>query len=405
MRNDIRKLIQRNITDQAGTTCDIQKSIPNHVGIAYDMWAPIGVDGRIPTEVQQVWFKGLEAIQISANYRHAFERWKQGLIDQQAVYLEIELLSRLLVGHGNPSPTEVGLTVHHTWGVPVIPGSALKGLLNHYIQIVLGPDPCECVHPFASDQPEPDRRDYQGVTWKGSQIKHGPGKIHRAFFGAPEAESDEALRRDYPEFEEYIGASQGLVCFHDALYIPGSIGGDQPYAKDILTVHQKAYYGNAGRHGQGPNDYDDPNPVAFLTVRPKVKFLIALSGPSDWAALAIDLLAEALEKWGIGGKTSAGYGKAKVATSRSATEEERKAGLMNSEPFLALSKIKSQELVSRIDGLVKGAEKAFANQPQIKTEWAKQALGRISEVKLEKKHKDKPWFKALQDWSNLKTNG
>jgi len=370
-------------------------NVPDHVGLAYDIWAPVDNDGDIPTDDQQEWFARLERIQISEDYRHAFARWRQGFAATSCQ--EIELLSRLLVGHGNPSATEVGLTVHQTWGVPVIPGSALKGLLNHYVQIVFGPVPCG-KHPFDPEHPEQDRRDYQGVTWDDKRIGHGPGKVHRALFGAPEAESDDAARKQYRDFAAYIGASQGLVNFHDALYVPGSCSDDRPYAKDILTVHQKTYYKNAGR--LGPNDYDDPNPVAFLTVRPKTRFLVAVSGPSDWVALALDLLKEALKEWGIGGKTSAGYGRAKVVAGRSATEDEQRAGLMNSELFTALSIIKPQDLVGRIDGYVKTAERKFGGVPQIRAEWARRALKIIRDAKLEKKHRDKPWFKTLQTWSD-----
>src|SRR5690606_20321350 len=52
-----------------------------------------------------------------------------------------------------------------------------------------------------------------------------------------------------------------------------------------------------------------PTPIAFLTVRPGACFLFALSGPADCTELAAQLLREALEKWGVGGKTSAGYGR------------------------------------------------------------------------------------------------
>jgi CRISPR type III-B/RAMP module RAMP protein Cmr6 len=279
------------------------------------------------------------------------------------------------------------------WG-----GSALKGLLNHYIQIVFGSDPCG-KHPCNPAHPDQDRCDYQGVTWNVDRIEHGPGKIHRALFGAPEAKSDKAMRKDYPDFSEYIGAAQGLVTFHDALYIPGSCKDDSPFAKDILTVHQKRYYSKAGLHC--PNDYDDPNPVAFLTVRPKVKFFIAITGPSDWAALAIDLLSEALEKWGIGGKTSAGYGRAKISASRPETGEEKKSTLRNSNIFQVIKKEKNERLVSSIDGLLKRAKTELEDYPQLKQEWAIIAIGRFKGAKLEKKHKDKPWFKTLREWSDM----
>ncbi|MFN3484738.1 MAG: type III-B CRISPR module RAMP protein Cmr6, partial [Planctomycetota bacterium] len=112
------------------------------------------------------------------------------------------------------------------------------------------------------------------------------------------------------------GASAGLVTFHDALYVPGSALGDRPFAADGLTVHQKPYYESSG--GSWPNDYDSPNPVAFLTVRPGVRLLFALSGPADWTKLAERLLRDALENWGVGGKTSSGYGRL-IAPDRSAT--------------------------------------------------------------------------------------
>jgi CRISPR-associated protein Cmr6 len=36
---------------------------------------------------------------------------------------------------------------------------------------------------------------------------------------------------------------------------------------------------------------------------------VALSGPPDWTEFAGRLLRDALEQWGVGGKTSAGYGR------------------------------------------------------------------------------------------------
>ena len=108
-------------------------------------------------------------------------------------------------------------------------------------------------------------------------------------------------------------ASAGLVVFHDALYVPDSATGRMPFAVDVLTVHQKSYYGQDKERGgiagqRWPNDYDSPNPVGFISIRPGTRFLLALSGEGEWPALARDLLSEAISAWGVGGKTSAGYG-------------------------------------------------------------------------------------------------
>jgi CRISPR type III-B/RAMP module RAMP protein Cmr6 len=191
--------------------------------------------------------------------------------------------------------------VHHTWGVPVIPGSALKGLVAHYVDATYGPtDPGKA--PWEQLGDERVRADYQGVTWNRRRIERGPGAIYRAVFGAPDARKDDQMR----EHGLDAGAATGLVTFHDALYVPESIADDKPFTSDVLTVHQKDYYNSSG--GSWPNDYDSPNPVAFLTVRPECRLLLALSGPSEWTELAAQLLADALKNWGVGGKTAAGYG-------------------------------------------------------------------------------------------------
>ncbi|MDR7420419.1 MAG: type III-B CRISPR module RAMP protein Cmr6 [Armatimonadota bacterium] len=276
--------------------------MPGHVALAYDAWAPVGDDGKVPDNERPDWLSELASIAVSPDYPRSFERWKKSFSADGDRVFELALASRLLVGHGNSSATDVGITVHHTWGVPVIPGTALKGLVAHYVDAVYGPDHPER-KPWEQQGEERTRADYQGVTWRGRRIERGPGAVYRALFGAPDAEEDDAMR----EWGFDAGASAGLVTFHDALYVPGSVPEDKPFAADVLTVHQKGYYDPSG--GSWPNDYDSPNPVAFLTVRPGVRFLLALSGPPDWTDLAEQLLRDALEKWGVGGKTSAGYGR------------------------------------------------------------------------------------------------
>ncbi len=275
--------------------------VPEHLGLAYDSWAPVRNDGSVAEADRPHWLSTLEALAISPDYPRAFERWKASLTASGDCALELVLASRLLVGHGNASAISVGMTVHHTWGVPVIPGSAIKGLLAHFVDAVYGPD--SDMPPSQQSEAERDRAPYRGVTWSGRRIERGPGEVYRALFGAPDAEKDaEMLERGID-----AGASAGLVAFHDALYVPQSAPGDRPFAADVLTVHQKTYYNSSGQ--SWPNDYDSPNPVAFLTVRPGTRMLMALSGPADWTDLTKRLLICALEQWGIGGKTSAGYGR------------------------------------------------------------------------------------------------
>lgn len=283
---------------------------PDHVGLAYDGWAPLGPGGRVPDTQRNGWLARLEAIPVASGYAEALDRWTASFAsDPTARVVEIELASRLLLGHGNPSPTEVGLTVHRTWGVPLVPGSALKGLLAHWVEATFGPtrpggDPRSAAHP------EPDRAPFQGATWSGRRIEHGPGAVHRLLFGAPSAQGDPERRRDEPPCRSMEGRGElgGSVLFHDALYA----GTAAPFKRDVLTVHQKSYYDRQGKGGW-PNDHESPVPVSFLTVQPGMRFLLALSGATstdgDWVDFALPLLRDALREWGVGGKTSAGYGR------------------------------------------------------------------------------------------------
>jgi len=276
--------------------------IPDHLSLAYAAWAPVQPGGKVPDESRADWLNALARLAVSPDYVWAFKRWKASFQPPGDRSFELTLASRLLVGHGNPSATDVGLAVHHTWGVPVIPGSALKGLLAHYVDAVYGPDDPD-KPPWEQTGEERQRASYQGVTWRGRRIHRGPGEVYRVLFGAPDADEDDAMRNHGLE----AGAAGGHIVFHDALYVPGSAQDDRPFAVDVLTVHQKGYYDSSG--ATWPNDYDSPNPVSFLTVRPGVRMLLGLSGPADWTGLAQQLLTDAIENWGVGGKTSSGYGR------------------------------------------------------------------------------------------------
>jgi CRISPR-associated protein Cmr6 len=69
---------------------------------------------------------------------------------------------RLIVGLGGDNVLETGLTLHHTYGVPLIPGNALKGLAAHYCDQVWGQADAEFRKwvPFT----DPDR--LKRGTWK-----------------------------------------------------------------------------------------------------------------------------------------------------------------------------------------------------------------------------------------------
>ncbi len=289
----------------------------DHVGLAYTTLAPVEHGGKVSDKAKESWLANLADVATAPDYRAHVDGWIASFARTSARMFTLTLDTRLLIGHGNASGTDVGLTVHHTWGVPIVPGSALKGTLAHHVATTYGSDPSVTVPDSAHDP-------WRGVRWADTAIARGPGALYRALFGAPDADDDRVTGAP--------GATRGYVVFHDALYLgvaspvvgevvapaPGVISpareSTRPFAADTLTVHQKSYYGDRGK--SEPCDHDDPNPVGFLTVRPRAQFVVVLEGPPDWTALAGQLLRESLAQRGVGGKTTSAYGRATLTDAR-----------------------------------------------------------------------------------------
>lgn len=261
-----------------------------HAGLAYDVYVHTDPEThKLPEGAQHDILAKVAEIPLPVGYDQAYERLQRSFTrDPHCRSAELISAGRLLVGHGNAAPTEIGLTLHPTWGTPYIPGSALKGLCAHYVETVYGADPA-----------------WRGVTWDGNRVAAPAGALYREMFGSPDVDG-------------YKGQMlQGAVVFHDALCRYSSLGGPkvaggrrftQLLQPDVLTPHQSTYYRAQGV-GAWPNDYDDPIPVNFLSVAPHVPFLFAVSGPEGWVDWAFRWLDEALTEWGVGGKTVAGYGR------------------------------------------------------------------------------------------------
>lgn len=269
-----------------------------HAGLFFERCAPLELEGpdvgRIEPEMRDVFLNMVAAIPEPPLYASAYIRWVRALAASGAVACEVTAASRVLIGHGNASSTEVGMTLHQVYGVPFLPGTALKGLLNHYMA-ELGPQ-----------QSSPDSSEWRGVRYDGAgRPVAAPGTFHGTMFGAPKLAS-------VPSGEGRQG-TRGAAVFEDALYVPGSAPAAQPLMRDVLTPHQFAYYRDGPKGlGNGPTDWDEPNPVSFLSIRPGARFLLAATpvrGGQDVAELALRHLVDAVSRWGVGAKTRAGYGR------------------------------------------------------------------------------------------------
>jgi len=167
------------------------------------------------------------------------------------------LAGRLAVGAGSASATEVSLTFHHIWGVPIVPGSSLKGL-----------------------------------ALSQARLEGWPADRLFKVFGTQE--------------------QGGWISFLDAM----PEGGRFVLETDVLTPHFKPWYEGTV---SGPYEWFNPVPLHVLTVvRTKFVFDLMWIGPQfaddegDSPERLIEdtgaLLARGLFEQGIGGKTAVGYG-------------------------------------------------------------------------------------------------
>lgn len=220
------------------------------------------------------------SIPIHNLYGPYFQAWEDVLRGSGAALYQATATGRMIVGLGGESVLETSVELHHTYGVPYIPGSALKGLAASYIH-------------WKSDEKS-------GANWKKG------GKFYNIVFGDADA--------------------AGFITFFDALPIPDTMpnkeqerqkqqdqDGQKLLHPDIITVHHQKYYQD--REGKkAPADWDNPNPVPFLSATGS--YLIALAAPDlpenqrqKWLHTTFTILQRALKDVGIGAKTSSGYGR------------------------------------------------------------------------------------------------
>ncbi len=85
--------------------------------------------------------KVVAEIAVPEAYNRFYKRWEKELRDLATKHFakcfRATATGRLIVGLGIDGVLD-GIALHHTYGVPYLPGSALKGLTASYMQRVIG---------------------------------------------------------------------------------------------------------------------------------------------------------------------------------------------------------------------------------------------------------------------------
>ena len=194
---------------------------------------------------------------------------------------------RLIVGLGGDHVLETNMTLHHLYGIPYIPGSAVKGVLRHW--------------------------------WLQEDFDNREGKALKdenflALFGGPK--------------------QRGKVQFLDAYPDP-----KVHFAMDIMNPHYPNYYAGT----KPPTDSQNPVPINFLTVEQTTfRFAFLAKEPRLLNELK-KRFKDVLELKGIGAKTAVGYGYFRDFKETDIIERQREAERLRAEEQAEKQRRKKEE--------------------------------------------------------------
>ena len=242
-----------------------------HLGLLLDKYIPKeAIEGEDKSR------KGNWLREIATSYQPDTElieaslaRWRSYVSALHGQAFHAKTYWRLIVGLGSNTALETGLTLHSLYGLPIIPGSALKGLTRAY----------------AATE---DTNMYLSNGKPSLKIETDPEDIQRIFGG-------EINKKEHA----------GSVIFFDAIVM-----NKFSLILDIMNPHYSNYYGK----GDAPSNDQNPIPVPFLTIK-NASFQFAVA-PRDYSRQqhredtdrAKGWLKLALQDYGVGSKTSADYG-------------------------------------------------------------------------------------------------
>ncbi len=282
---------------------DTFKETPEHLGVWLDRcyWPENKKDKPLRSELYgravDALRSGKPAVETYASF---FERWKRALesSDTPRRIVEIQATSRVLLHPStNASITDGSILLHHTYGVPYLPGSGLKGLARAWMRQTVAVEERQA------------RQEQMGSAWDNMRSDARDQDVVRALFGSIPLETDTG--------EAFAGAS--AIEFLDALWIPekpaGADGDWSPLAIDVINPHHTDYYTG----DKPPADTNEPVPTHRLTVSPGSRFCVVVEGVrtngqiGPWIDFAVDqLLGPALATLGFGAWTNAGYGRFEI---------------------------------------------------------------------------------------------
>ncbi len=251
-------------------------------------------------------------------------------------------LSPLLVGTGQPHPVENGFSFGDPYGLPLLPGSSIKGVVRRAAEELALSGSAACRGgwtlprvwiAFGFDANAGWFR--QGGAASAARDDEALATAYRNHIAALE---EEELREAAPLLEPHAAAAgqplrtflldlpnrpaalraihtRGMLVFLDAFVSPPAAG----MGVDVLTPHHRTWYTEDQVPDFGPHDAESPTPVRFLVLPANSRLELHVhvgSSPvlgAEVAEAIVSALPVAVEhaatEIGFGAKTNAGYGR------------------------------------------------------------------------------------------------
>lgn len=232
--------------------------------------------------------KAVAAIAVSDSeraYCRHWQQWVQSLPSKNARRVTATLQTPMLLNLSGGILENAGIALEFSCGVPIIPGSAVKGSARRYAMALLA-----------------ESHGQERIELLARIIK---------VFGSVEADFMKGGDFEKVSKEEASAAGVkwgnniGRVCFLQA--VPENT---PQLCCDVLTPHHMKYM--SGEY-KTPEDTEAPIPSFYPAVAcgRDSRYTFALYAPAQWDALldtAADWLKQAICLFGVGAKGSAGYG-------------------------------------------------------------------------------------------------
>ncbi|ALV63533.1 CRISPR-associated RAMP Cmr6 [Thermococcus sp. 2319x1] len=274
----------------------------------------------------------LKKVEITENAINAYKRFLNDYLmllkSLNARMGVLQSQSRLVVGLGDESVYEVSIRLLRNYGIPYIPGSAVKGVTRAWAVYMMA----ELLDGYGEFEKDFFKRagKIDEMLGKGN-AEAFPEKVEisglskhlkeflKVFSENPNKGTVDA-RRIAETLMKIFGTTEkmGEVVFFDALPSPAEEPPKKPedlsflrviLEFDIMNPHYGPYYSE----GKPPGDWYSPVPVILLTVAKGTPFLFAVARSStakeDLTEKAWTLMKLALKYHGVGAKTALGYGR------------------------------------------------------------------------------------------------